>query len=350
MREENQDFASVAEKVSLVPELLEGILLHLSLGDILYNAQRVNQFWRDCIGVANRAGGSPSLRQKCFIDAKPMNEEQKKKDPLFLTFDFPEPIAPRLDRIDNAICRKFCERPENAALTFSEIRRTFSNNATDTRALLGYVRQMHLLWRTALEDGRHVHNISKFAEYCPNPEWRWCQHQLDNKKRHPMLDCFDNIPSFWTGYQSHVIFAICERKTHSYGPMKQVSEAIKFLLSMEPAEATWKRGMVTQPVCTQVTVFVRIPTPAHSEHQSFLNIDGVTIEEFFQTIIGVCKAALYDFGEEHLFTRVSPYPAAEQRQAVMAVADLRTIAWTYKYNALHDSQTGACLKNRTPRL
>jgi hypothetical protein len=322
MREKDQDSAAVVEKVLLIPELLEGILLHLSLRDVLYNAQRVNHFWRDCIGVVNRTGGSPSLRQKCFIDAKPMSEEQEKKDSLFLTLDSPEPIVLSLDRLTHTFYRRFCEKNENAAFTFSEIRKLLSDHPTDRLALQNYVWQMHTFWVSGGSDIRYARSIQKFEEYCPNKEWRMCQHQLDNKKRHPILDCFDNIPSFWTGYQSHLIFAICDKFLHSCGQIKQVLEAIKFLLGTEPAGATWKCGMVTQPICTRVTVFVAIPTSARSVHQGFLNIDGVTIKELFRIIVGVCKVALR---EENLARIVPPFRKVEQRQAVMAMADLEEL-------------------------
>jgi hypothetical protein len=325
MKEKDQNFAAIAEKVLLIPELLERILLHLSLRDVLYNAQRVNHFWRDCIGVVNRAGGSPSLRQKCFIDAKCMNEEQEKRDSLFLTLDSPEPIVLSLDRLAHPFYRRFCEKTENAAFTFSEIRKLLSDHPADKRALHNYIWQMHTFWRAGRSDIRYARSIQKFEEYCPNKEWSMCQHQLNNKKRHPILDCFDNISSFWTGYQSHLIFAIGDKYIHSYGQIKQVLEAIKFLLGTEPAGATWKYGMVTQPICTRVTVFVRIPTSAHSEHQGFLNIDGVTIKEFFQIIIRVCKVALYAVNEEYLATIVSSKQVVAQRQAVMAMADLEEL-------------------------
>jgi hypothetical protein len=83
----------------------------------------------------------------------------------------------------------------------------------------------------------------------------------------------------------------------SYGQTQQVLDATNFLLNTEPDRATWKCGMVTQPICTKVTVFARTPNGAHSEHRSFVKIDRVTIEELFQLIAGVCKIAMAGFQE-----------------------------------------------------
>ena len=76
-----------------IAEILERILLNLSLGDILYNAQRVSKFWRNCIGINNtiHEGGSLRLRQKCFVEAQLMSEEEEKADKLFRTFMNPRP-------------------------------------------------------------------------------------------------------------------------------------------------------------------------------------------------------------------------------------------------------------------
>ena len=69
-------------------------------------------------------------------------------------------------------------------------------------------------------------------------------------------------------------------------------EALVFILVTEPAGATWKRGMITRPACTEVTVHARIPDRAFSEHESFLSLEGVTVEDLFQLIAGLCKRAL----------------------------------------------------------
>jgi hypothetical protein len=153
-----------------------------------------------------------------------------------------------------------------------------------------------------------------------------CQYQLDNKKRHPILDCFDHVSCFWTGYKSHLIFVIGDRCMDSYEQTKQILKAINFLLNTEPDRATWKCGMVTQPICTKVTVFARTPTPARSEHQSFVNIDGVTIEELFQLIARVCKIAIFIISDEELLAAgYSASQAAEQRQAIGAVAEFEEL-------------------------
>jgi hypothetical protein len=168
---------------------------------------------------------------------------------------------------------------------------------TDPLALHNCIWRIGMLWRSAKDDIRHARSIKKFVGYCPNEEWRMCQYQLDNNKRHPILDCFDHISSFWTGYQSHLIFVIGDEYMDSYGQTEQVLDAINFLLNTEPDRATWKCGMVTQPICTKVTVFARTPNRARSEHRSFVKIDGVTIEELFQLIAEVCKIAMVGFQE-----------------------------------------------------
>jgi hypothetical protein len=321
------DADTVFAKVLGVTELLEEILLYLSLGDVIYNAQRVSKFWRDCIGITNRKGGSSRLRQTFFIEAKRMSKEEEMRDPLFLTFDTPEPITLNMDRrADLSMYHKFCEKTENAPFTFSEIRKLFSNNPTDTLALHNYVWQTGMLWGSAKDDTRHARSIEKFVGYCPNKQWTMCQYQLDNKKRHPILDCFDHVSCFWTGYKSHLIFVIGDRCMDSYEQTKQILKAINFLLNTEPDRATWKCGMVTQPICTKVTVFARTPTPARSEHQSFVNIDGVTIEELFQLIARVCKIAIFIISDEELLAAgYSASQAAEQRQAIGAVAEFEEL-------------------------
>jgi hypothetical protein len=176
MRENNADLTAVAEVLG-VTELLEEILLHLSLGDVIHNAQRVSKFWRDCIGITNREGGAPRLRQKCFFDAKRMSEEEETRDPLFLIFDTPEPITLNMDCRSNLFMyRKFCEKSENAPFTFSEIRKLFSNNPTDTLALHNYIWRIGMLWRSAKDDMRHARSIEKFVGYCLNEEWNMCQY------------------------------------------------------------------------------------------------------------------------------------------------------------------------------
>jgi hypothetical protein len=151
------DADTVFAKVLGVTELLEEILLYLSLGDVIYNAQRVSKFWRDCIGITNRKGGSSRLRQTFFIEAKRMSKEEEMRDPLFLTFDTPEPITLNMDRrADLSMYHKFCEKTENAPFTFSEIRKLFSNNPTDTLALHNYVWQTGMLWGSAKDDTRHA--------------------------------------------------------------------------------------------------------------------------------------------------------------------------------------------------
>ena len=80
-----------------------------------------------------------------------------------------------------------------------------------------------------------------------------------------------------------------------------------FLLSTQNVRATWQRGLVSWPACTQLTVYVRTPNLARSEHQIFFNAKGVLIKELFQLIAGTCKAALCVTSDEDVPRRFWGY-------------------------------------------
>ena len=125
--------------------------------------------------------------------------------------------------------------------------------------------------------------------------WALARQQLDTTKRHPILQCFDDItePScFWAGHGAHLIFVIGDRLQDRFLQICRVVQEMLFLLSTQNVRATWQRGLVSWPACTQLTVYVRTSNPALSEHQTFFNAKGVLIEELFQLIAGTCKAAL----------------------------------------------------------
>lgn len=345
---ENQDPAPEASmhKVLGVTELLEEILLHLSLGDILYNAQCVNKFWKTCIGIGYHEGGSSRLRKKCFVEATLMSQEEDKQDPLFLAFhDYPEDIALIAPR-HMMKYHYFLSKTGNAPFIFSQIRKYFTQNfGTNRNALKDYVDEIDIVVDVANQSNPRLPParydippaLDKFEENSPNKEWDKGHYQLDNSKRHPILDCFDGVSYFWTGYGSHLIFVIGESYKHTFTPMKQIMEALVFLLTTEPAGATWKRGMITQPACTEVTVYVPTRNLAQRKHETFLKFEGVTIEELFQLIAGVCKAALSAVSDQRLHARFhAKYKdvAMEQTQAIVAVEEFEELLADLNLNPL----------------
>jgi hypothetical protein len=72
--------ATTSERVLSMPEILEAILLRLSLRDLLVHAQLVNRVWRDLIST------SPTLQQTLFFLAQTCNLTQASKfNPLLQT-------------------------------------------------------------------------------------------------------------------------------------------------------------------------------------------------------------------------------------------------------------------------
>ncbi|KAF2795937.1 hypothetical protein K505DRAFT_359759 [Melanomma pulvis-pyrius CBS 109.77] len=164
-----------------------------------------------------------------------VSQEEESQDPLFLAFhSYPKDIRHMAPRHMIKYHHYFPAQMENTTSVFSKIRKHFTRNfSIDGNALKDYVDEINMVVKLANQ----------------------------STPRLPLTSVVD-----WTGYGSHLIFVIGESCKHAFTPMKQIMEALVFLLATEPVGATWKRGMITQPACTEVTVYVPSRNLARAKH------------------------------------------------------------------------------------
>lgn len=263
---------TAVEKVFRVNELLEAILVFLSEHDILYNAQRVSQTWKNCIQA------SKPLQEACWLRPIPM---VKDTDPLFL------PLS-SLFEIGWADKRPVLELQQELGGSISTpraIAKAFADGKIDIHTYWFGCLMRPVPQATQKQIAENERDRQSIAENCPVTLWQGRLHdQLDRSHLHPILSSFNHILHFWTGYGNHVILALDEEATTCYRQVAEFMETLMFLLQSEPPQASWRSAYITRPACTKVTVTGRkVVKP--TIRQSFECSTGITVEALFRVVV-----------------------------------------------------------------
>ncbi|KAF2661184.1 hypothetical protein K491DRAFT_749564 [Lophiostoma macrostomum CBS 122681] len=317
-----------------IVELLELILSHLTLGDALYNAQRVSRFWASCIQT------SPLLSQKFFLRRNPVVSGT---DPLCISFERPsateldvENASPRLratmERIRTADKQKGGKGGGNREEEEEPPLRTLSRAlCTQTIPPHEYLIALEAFHRALLSQ-RNAHddpaprklNMQKpkstHIPLNPNPQWPDFCNQLDTSTLHPLLlTTFSDVEHCMAAYEDHLVVIVGRHGMEegegglasgrdSKAELEKLLRAVGALLNSDintcrgeknsEVVQTWRISILTNPAVRKISV------TAYAEQIWFRcsyvsdTVTGVTFEKLFSLIAKVA-------GE--VFTWLDPY-------------------------------------------
>ncbi|KAF1947608.1 hypothetical protein EJ02DRAFT_471903 [Clathrospora elynae] len=238
--EEEASPGNAAQRVLGVAELVENVLQRLSLGDVLFNAQAVSHFWKNCVH------GSPTIRKESFLTTNIVNEEDA-DDRLYmkpLREDFLHGRQRQREKIAQCI------------------------GIAMTSPTLAHVRKF-----AASDPARHFHDHQialRFVYVCLQDEWSRFEAnashasweaiivQIKSSVMHPVLRLrlWGQNSCYWTGYGSHGVLYINDMagsENFCFAAISDVVIRILMLVQHCPT-ASWIESSLAVPAFTTVTI------------------------------------------------------------------------------------------------
>ncbi|KAF1959722.1 hypothetical protein CC80DRAFT_545162 [Byssothecium circinans] len=246
---------TAAQKALSITELLENIILSLSLADTLLNAQCVCNFWKNCIG------GSVEIQKNCFAIPEIQADKDKCDKLLFEEFKHAS-IRDEVTALRRSFTKAAAHNRQPAAQKYYEDLRNFRSR-----------------WDNLVKEGSLTVRVCReaFANY---------QTSLTESCLHLLLfKAFSRKRGYlWTGYQDKIVLLT---PIGSDAPFVQpfTSLFVK-LLEDKPKENVWRAAAMSRPVATCFSV---CSTRRSHGYVTIERQSGVTVGNVLQAIAKVRK-------------------------------------------------------------
>ena len=267
-----------------VTELLEHVLINLEPADILYNAQAVCSFWKECIQ------GSNAIKKKCFLVADEISEKDTDRL-LFLGSHLPD-----LGKTLLAEWRHYGDTEDLCRLTKVTpvtLRALFAGDPLDRRlqyksGIYDYFNKLDDAKESiplTMNVGREGCELYHDREY----DVRIWESLLDMSRLNPLLRQSWRVKASaaFTGYEKHIIFALgdnsldgCEYFTY----IREFLETFVNAMSTNESRQPWKTLQISSPAATELTVTISLPAGDSDAHY-LLCYTGITMIDFARAFI-----------------------------------------------------------------
>lgn len=223
-----------------IAELLEIILDHLTLGDLLYNAQAVSRFWQNCILNSN------SISRRRLLTTNLVDEQDADK----LLYLVPIPITDEYKIA--SIHHQLAQLCDNGNTTIKSIREYVIQDAHQRYS--NYTEALGIMYQLVEWKPRIHPNVVT----C---DWGERVCQLSPDVVHPLvrLGLWIGDGCFWTGYGSHGVLFIEDPPYTRDRYFKTFTQIVSRMLEMveDCPTASWIGSSIANPAFTTLTLSAR---------------------------------------------------------------------------------------------
>lgn len=278
---------TVSQRALGIPELLEIVLKHLSLGDLLYNAQAVSPFWR------NGIYGSLAMKKKWLLTPNVVSEDDAESR---LYMDQPQVEDRNKPRQDYRIAHII----GNNNPSLANIRRHATQDPHGNFRI--YMTALVFMFRH-IRVGRAAFNLNS-----DKPDFHALALQVRSSVVHPFirLGLWANNGCFWTGHGSHAILYILDTIDAKRFRFATISDIILRMRDMveDCPTATWIESSLSNPAFTTLSISARSPvdqplTQINGQGTAYVK-DGLTIRDLLMLLANVAIKALEAYEDLHI--------------------------------------------------